>query len=142
MRRLAAVLLLGCALAFASAGPAAAGDIGPSPADDGGLPDGFVALFVLALIVSVGVTVYKVSMARTMARRSGMDQRQATEMTLLTDDGLEATYLAANLRPGAEEPAAGRSVTERLAELERLREQGLVNQAEYDERRAAILGSL
>jgi hypothetical protein len=33
-------------------------------------------------------------------------------------------------------------VTERLAELESLKEQGLVTQAEYDERRAAILGSL
>jgi hypothetical protein len=33
-------------------------------------------------------------------------------------------------------------VTQRLAERESLREQGLVTQAEYDERRAAILKSL
>jgi hypothetical protein len=33
-------------------------------------------------------------------------------------------------------------VSERLAELESLKKQGLVTQAEYDERRAAILESL
>ena len=33
-------------------------------------------------------------------------------------------------------------LTDRVAELDSLREQGAVTQAEYDERRAAILGSL
>ena len=91
-------------------------------------------------------------MARRMAERSGMDPGEATAMTLLTDDGLEATYLASNMRPPAtaaapadghpaEAPSA-RSATERLTELAQLRDQGLVTQAEYDERRAAILDSL
>ena len=124
------------------------------PSTTDGIPGGFVAFAVLAVLVGVGFTVYKVSMARDMARQTGMDPDQATAMTLLTDDGLSATYLAANLRPpsGAtparQEPGpadgavAGRTVSERLAELESLREKGQVTQAEYDERRAAILGSL
>lgn len=57
--------------------------------------------------------------------------------------GPDATSLASNLRPGQpQEGGPGRSVTERLAELESLKQPGLVTQAEYDERRAAILGSL
>jgi hypothetical protein len=111
---------------------------------DGGGFGAFGVLFVLVIVVGIGITIYKVAMARDLARKSGMDEDQATAMTLLTDDGLEATYLASNLRP----PGAGtastsaRPVSERLAELESLHDQGLVTQAEYDERRAAILGSL
>jgi hypothetical protein len=121
-----------------------AGDEFPVP--DGGPPDAFVGLFVLGLLVSVGIMIYKVTMARDLARKSGMDPDQATAMTLLEDDGLEATYLASNLRPSqpghASPPPAERSVTDRLAELERLRAQDLVTQSEYDARRAAILDSL
>jgi hypothetical protein len=117
---------------------------------DGGPPDAFVGLFVLGLLVSVGIMIYKVTMARDLARKSGMDPDQATAMTLLEDDGLEATYLASNLRPSQPghasppppPPAAERSVTDRLAELESLRAQDLVTQSEYDARRAAILDSL
>jgi hypothetical protein len=37
----------------------------------------------------------------------------------LSDDGLDATHLASNLRPGQPQGGGpGRSVTERLAELE------------------------
>jgi hypothetical protein len=113
-----------------------------------GPPGWFVALFVLTLIAGVGITIYKVTMARDLARKSGMDPNQATAITLLEDDGLEATYLASNLRSPAggaipEPPVGGgRSVSERLAELSNLRDQGLVTQAEYDARRAAILDSL
>jgi hypothetical protein len=121
------------------------GDTGQFGCDDGsGFGDTFAAFFVIALLVGIGITVYKVSMARKMAQRSGMDEGEATAMTLLSDDGLDATYLASNLRPGppSQEGGPGRSVTERLAELESLKQQGLVTQAEYDERRAAILESL
>jgi hypothetical protein len=76
-----------------------------------------------------------------------MDPDRATAMTLLSDDGLDATYLAANLRsPGA--PAApppvdpGRSAEDRLRQLQQLRDGGLVSAEEYDERRRAILDSL
>lgn len=163
MRRGAALVLLGLVVAMgpASAALAAGGlctdedglpipnctveDPGIGSSMDTGPPGGFIALMVLVVLGGVVVTVYKVSMARGMARESGMDPDRATAMTLLEDDGLEATYLASNLRnqsgPAAGEPPA-RSVTDRLAELDALREAGKVSQAEYDERRAAILGSL
>jgi hypothetical protein len=114
------------------------------PEQDEGIPDGFVVLIVLGVIAGGAVTVYMVFLARAMARRSGMDPDQATAMTLLTDDGLEATYLASNLRPQPSAPApdASRTVSQRLAELESLQEQGLVTRTEYDARRAAILDSL
>jgi hypothetical protein len=166
MRKVLVALLLGLAvavvMAVGGAWPAVASDEFPTPScgdvGAGGVPSscddtdsgmgGFVALFVLVVVAGLGLTVYKVSMARDMARKSGMDPDQATAMTLLTDDGLAATYLASNLRPSAASEVvappvdAGRSVSQRLAELESLREHELVTQAEYDERRAAILGSL
>jgi hypothetical protein len=169
VKRVLAVLLLGWVLALATPRVAVALDgssdptdscftLGaegqPEPCDDGGFGtghgamDGFVVLFVLVAVVGVGITIYKVAMARDMACKSGMDAGQATAMTLLTDDGLEATYLASNLRPTAAapapapEPAPARSVSDRLAELDGLLKQGQVTQAEYDERRAKILDSL
>lgn len=113
----------------------------------GGAPAGFAVLFVLVLLGGVGVTVWKVTAARRMARESGMSPGDATAMTLLTDDGFEATYLAANLRgrtPEAPAPPAGATpaVSERLQQLQALRDQGLVTVEEYEARRAAILESL
>ena len=105
------------------------------------------ALAVLGVIGGIGITVWKVSTARTMARRSGMDPNQATAVTLLTDDGLDATYLAANLRGSQPAPAAApapapRTAQDRLHELQELRDQGLVTAEEYESRRTAIVDSI
>jgi len=151
-------MLLGWFVALTCApGAMAAGDPSdpgfPDPTSQGDSGDfgGFGILVVLVVLAGIGITIYKVAMARDMARKSGMDPDQATAMTLLSDDGLDATYLASNLRstPGpAADPQAGggaplaRTTAERLTELAQLRDQGLVTQAEYDERRAAILDSL
>jgi len=111
----------------------------------GGIPGGFVAVFLLVLFVGIGLTIWRVSTARQLARRAGMDQDQATAMALLEDDGLEATYLAANLRGPRPQPATEsgpRSTESRLRELQQLRDDGLVNEEEYQERRRAILDSL
>lgn len=117
--------------------------------DDPGIPGWFGFLFVLAIIGGVAITVWKVTTARRMARESGMNQTDATTMTLLTDDGFEATYLAANLRP-PQQPAAPtptpqpgtRSTAERLRELQALLEQGLITQDEYAARRQAVIDGL
>lgn len=128
------------------------GDMGPGfgsgPGD--GVPGAFVALFVLALVAGIAVTVWKVSTARRMARDSGMNPDDATVMTMFTDDGFEATYLAANLRQPQHQnqppptPAAGptTSAAERLRELDRLLSEGLITQAERDERRRAIIDGI
>ncbi|HEX6249586.1 MAG TPA: SHOCT domain-containing protein [Nocardioidaceae bacterium] len=114
-----------------------------------GIPPAFLAFMVVIFVLGVATALYRVSLARRMAVESGMDPDRATAMTMLTDDGLEATYLASSLRRPApqvgqtpEPAAAPRSVEERLQELQRLRDQGLVTYEEYDARRQAIIDSL
>ncbi|MCW2816665.1 MAG: hypothetical protein JWN84_4120 [Nocardioides sp.] len=120
-------------------------DNGSSDPGSGGPGAGFAVLFVLVLVGGVAFTIWQVSTARRMARDSGMSTGDATAMTLLTDDGFEATYLASNLRgqvtpPAATAPAA--SVAERLRELASLRDQGLITPEEHDVRRATIIDSV
>ncbi len=81
-----------------------------------------------------------------MAREAGL-QGRATRMALLSDDGFEATYLASSLRrppvegevTPVEGPAPSRPTADRLRELDRLRDEGLVTAEEHAERRRAIL---
>jgi hypothetical protein len=67
-------------------------------------------------------------------------------MTLLSDDGLDATYLAANLRgtqaANQATPPPSATTAARLEELKSLLDRGLVTQSEYDERRKAIIDSV
>jgi F0F1-type ATP synthase membrane subunit c/vacuolar-type H+-ATPase subunit K len=112
-----------------------------------GFGGGFAFLVVLALVAAIGITVWKVSTAQKLAKQSGMDPGLATQMTLLTDDGLDATYLASSLRQQppaspATNPTPTASTAERLEELKGLLDRGLVTQTEYDERRRAIIDSL
>lgn len=112
----------------------------------GGPPGWFVGVFVLVLIIGFGTTIWRVTTAQKLARRSGMDEGMATQMTLLSDDGLEATYLAANLRGQASSTEAPKtppaSTAERLEELRTLLDRGLITQQEHDERRKAIIDSV
>jgi hypothetical protein len=115
--------------------------------DDGG-GGLFAFFFALALVAGVAGTLWKVSTARRMARDAGMDERDATTMALLTDEGFEATYLASSLRQrqagSTDAPSTDPKGTaaERLRELEGLREQGLVSEEEHAAARRAILDSL
>lgn len=126
-------------------------DSGLTGSSGGGIPGAFVAFAVFTLIVAVAITIWKVSTAQKLARQSGMDPGLATQMTLLTDNGLDATYLASSLRqqqpaqPVSTQTAAGApppSATSRLEELKSLLDRGLVTQAEYDARRQAIIDSV
>lgn len=102
---------------------------------------------LLVLLVAIGTTVYRVSVARSMAEKSGLDPGEATRVALLDDDGLSATYLASQMH-GHEAGQAnaptvpGRSTADRLRELDSLRTQGLVTEDEYAQRRSAILGEV
>lgn len=119
------------------------------PGGDSSFPFSAVLPIVVVIVIAVAVTGYRVSVARSMAQRSGLDPADATRVALLDQDGVSATYLASQLRreqqPGMSPlpptPPA-RSTADRLRELEGLREQGLVTQAEYDARRTAILGEV
>lgn len=113
----------------------------------GGPPGWFVLFAVLVVLGGIGGTVYKVSLARRMAERSGMSKGEATAVTLLTDDGLDAAYLASSLRrpepvsPPTTSPSP-RTAEERLRELQQLLDQGLMTQAEYDARRRVVLDQI
>jgi hypothetical protein len=120
-------------------------DLGSS---GGGVPGSFVLLAVFALLLAIGLTAWTVTTARSLARQSGMDPGPATQLTLLTEDGLDAIHLAASLRapqsggavasPVATElPRAG--APQRLTERTSLMDQGLHTAMEYDERRRAII---
>jgi len=121
-------------------------DDGFAPGADGGVPGAFGALMLLGVLVTVAVTVWRVSLARRVARDAGLDPDRATELTLLEDHGLEASYISAHLpaRPVTEQPAAPavRSVEERLRELRSLLDQGLITQEEHDARRQAVVDAL
>jgi hypothetical protein len=113
---------------------------------DAGLPGAFGAIFVLMLLVGVALFAWRISLARRVARDTGMDPNRATELTILGDNGLEAGFLAGHLRqrPADQQPAAPavRSAEVRLRELADLRDQGLVTHEEYDARRKAIVDAL
>jgi len=74
----------------------------------------------------------------------------AIAMTLLTDDGFEATYLASNLASHLRGQTAGPALVapsrgppaDRLAELQALLERGLVTVEEYAAARQKILDDL
>lgn len=117
-----------------------------------GAPTWLVLPFVLVLLLGVAGTWWRVSAARRMATRSGLDPADATAVTLLGEHGLEATYLASTGRgastavpspvPSATSPGPASSAEERLTELARLLDRGLISAVEYDERRRAVLDSL
>lgn len=106
----------------------------------------FAFLFVLAVVVSIAILVWKVSTARRLATQSGMDPTLATQMTLLTDNGLESTYLAASLREplaaSTARPAEQATAAKRLGDLKVLLDDGLITQAEYDEQRRSIIDAI
>lgn len=115
----------------------------------GGFEAAFGAFFVLAVVIGIAATAYRIWMARDMAKDAGLDPNHATAMTLLTgDEGLSATYLASSLRTppteggDKEEKGPEQSVADRLRALQQLRDDGLITTAEYDERRARILDDL
>ncbi len=98
-----------------------------------------IGLFVvMAVLFGVGGFVVRLSLARQIARDAGQDETKAVLTTALSDNGLAATYVAGALAPHSSAP----STEDRLAELQRLHEQGLVTEAEYATKRAEILDEL
>lgn len=122
------------------------------PSNGGGIPSGFIAFGVLVVLIGIGLSIARVAYVRNIAKNAGMDPNEATAVSLLSNDGLEATYLAANLRP--QSPSGGppaspptsksetRSTQDRLSELQQLHDQGTITTEEYDARRKSIIDSI
>ena len=112
-----------------------------------GIPGWFIAVFVLVLVLGIGSTIWRISVARKIAEDAGLDPNTATAVTMLSQDGIDAAYLASALRshsagqppPSAQPP---KTAEERLRELQSLKDKGLVTEDEYTARRQEILGSI
>jgi hypothetical protein len=103
----------------------------------------FGFFFVFVVMFGVGSVVWRVSTARRMAQRAGMDTGDATMMALMTEDGLDSTYLASNLRDRRDPGTPVRPTSaERLTELQGLKDRGLITDAEYAARRQAIIDDI
>ena len=104
----------------------------------------FITFAVLMVVFAIIWQVYRVSAARKLAEKSGLDPKDATRLELLGERGLEATYLAANLKASSSPQAVAGdvSVAERLRLLKELCDQGLITQEEHDKRHQAIIDSL
>lgn len=154
MHRLGTVLTLTATLLWLGTASAVAGFVEPDDPfhDDGfgaetAIPGWFVGFFVLILLIGIGGTIWRVTLARQIARENGQDPDRATTVELLSQNGLETTYLASSIRqrqqsPAAEPAAEERSATDRLAELTSLRDRGLVTDDEFQRRRTAIIDSI
>jgi len=127
------------------------GGFGSDPSDPG-IPGAFVGWMIFVIAVGIGITVWRVSTARRLARNAGLDEGDATAVTLLGNDGLAATYVASAVQSAQQRraPEARRdlpipratSTEERLRELQRLHDEGLVTDDEYTQRRSAIVNSV
>lgn len=134
--------------------PAYAATTYPADTADESNPFGIFLLFALiAAVIGFGTFLWRVNTARRIAEQAGLDPDTAVTTTLLSQDGLAATYLAANLRPQPEPaherpighldpPSTRRTVESRLAELKQLHDQALITDDDYDRRRTEILNAV
>jgi hypothetical protein len=131
-----------------------------------GAPSWFGAWIVFVIIAGIVGLAVRVSLARRFAREAGIDEDEATTAAVFGTGAVTATYLAASAArqhgtaaaaadqghviadlSGASAPTdapatPARSSADRLRELERLRDQKLITDSEYDARRKAILESI
>ena len=129
-----------------------------NPPDPGsGIPGVFIALFVIVGLLAVATAIWRVTATRRMAERAGLDPDTATAVSLLSDGGMGAAYVASTIashsRPAAPPPpppapaapapaTSSKPVEERLRELQELKDKGVVTAEEYEAQRQKILGSI
>jgi putative oligomerization/nucleic acid binding protein len=118
------------------------------PSDPGpAVPGWFIGVLVLAILVGVSTTAWRIWLARKVASDAGLDPNTAAAVTMLSRDGVDATYLASTLATPARTPAPAaaeraKTAEERLRELQALKDKGLVSSDEYETQRQKILGSI
>ncbi len=104
----------------------------------------FIAFFLIALLIAGGAALYRVSLARRIAERSGMDVGDATRVALLNDNAVSAAYLRSGMqqRPAPPAPSSVRTIQQRLADVEQLHSEGTLTDEEYAASRQRIIGGL
>jgi hypothetical protein len=100
----------------------------------------FFVFFGLIVVIGIVATVWRIRAARSLARSAGLDEGAAT-MAALSDENAMSTMMVAT-RLG--NPPAGHDPdpATRLRLLDDLKAQNLITDAEYAEKRAAILDGL
>jgi hypothetical protein len=121
----------------------------PGPDDGGGgIPSGFVVLFVLVAIAGLITTVVRFSMTKQAGKDAGLSDSQATKLAVFGgDNAYDTAVMASALKSQQTDTSAPTvraqpTVEQRLAKLQSLLSSGSITQAEYDERRAEIIDSI
>lgn len=68
-----------------------------SPDQGLGIPGWFIALFILIAVLAVGTGIWRIMVARKIAEDAGLDPNKAAAVTMLSNDGVGAAYLASTL---------------------------------------------
>lgn len=117
-----------------------------TPDQGPGIPGWFIALFILVAMIGVGTFVWRIAAARKMAEDAGLDPNKAATVTMLSQDGVDATYLASTLasqrRQSPQPTPSPKTAEERLQELQALKDKGLITPDEFETQRQKILGSI
>ena len=116
----------------------------------GGFPVFILFPFAFVFVFGIATTIWRMKMARNMAARAGLDQNAAGAISMLSPNGLDATYLAASLATRPQYPAPyptppatqAKTAEQRLLELVELKDKGLITEAEFLQRREQVLGSI
>lgn len=94
----------------------------------GGIPGWFIALVVIVAIAGVGTSIWRYSVLRS----GGLNPFVAREQ-------LEARLNQSQIMSPPPQPAAEKSIEQRLAELEDLHDRGVISDAELAAGRAKII---
>lgn len=117
-----------------------------TPDQGPGIPGWFIALFILVAIIGVGTFFWRIVVARKIAEDAGLDPNKAARVAMLSQDGVDATYLASTLasqrRQSPQPTRPPKTTEERLHELQALRDKALITAEEYETQRQKILGAI
>ncbi len=98
-----------------------------------------VILFIVIVVAGIVGGIWRVRAARSLADSSGINKDAATAAAMFDNNALSTLTVASRL---GNQPAGQQDVAARLRQLDDLKAQGLITDAEHAEKRAAILKDL
>jgi hypothetical protein len=67
----------------------------PTPDPSSGIPGWFVGLFIIAVMVSIGMAIYRFTVTKSTAESLGVPADRATGLALINDEATSTSTLAA-----------------------------------------------
>jgi hypothetical protein len=117
----------------------------PTPADQG-IPGWFIAFAFFVVVIGIGTTIWKYSVAKQGAQKLGLDESTAAQMAFLDPN---ATAVAGQLgaaaiarmkeQEGKDLTDNSRDLNDRLADLDEAHANGRVSDDEYQQIRKRLL---